>query len=255
LSKDLKFNIIARIHGDCLSTLQRLVTSVMVQTHRNLTLHLAVDESTEEVNKACKFISENHWRTMPPWLAQPHKNVTVEFWPNETNERLYSIRNTCRVLDTLEEESIIGVIDTDDQLCEARCLEWVNNSYDLGAKVVWTSNIWEPYSVNLCSDDLDDKQDVYKHRWVSSHFRTFLLSTYKKINKANFKDDEGKWMKRCEDQTLMLPIIKKIHQEGGGTHHIDRPCYLYRGYQKIGGEAHQYQQGMEKFIRDRGYIE
>ena len=76
-----------------------------------------------------------------------------------------------------------------------------------------------------------------------------------KINKANFTDDEGNWMKRCEDQTLMLPIINKIHQEGGGTHHIDRPCYLYRGYQKIGGEAHQYQQGMEKFIRDRGYIE
>ena len=120
---------------------------------------------------------------------------------------------------------------------------------------MWTRNIWEPFSVNLCSGELDDKQNVYKHKWVSSHFRTFLLSTYKKINKANFKDDEGNWMKRCEDQTLMLPIINKIHQEGGGTHHIDRPCYLYRGYQDIGGEAHKYQQGMEKFIRDRGYIE
>ena len=88
MSKDLKFNIIARIHGDCLRNLHRLVISALVQTHRNLTLHLAVDESTEEVNKACEFISENLWKTIPPWLIQSHKNVTVEFWPNETNERL-----------------------------------------------------------------------------------------------------------------------------------------------------------------------
>tara|TARA_R100000008_G_C3583597_1_gene170427 strand:+ start:1697 stop:2305 length:609 start_codon:yes stop_codon:yes gene_type:complete len=200
-------------------------------------------------------ISNDPLSISPSWLTQGNSPSCVKYWPNNDG-RLYAVRNTCRILDKLsEEDSIIGVIDADDQLCERRCLEWIASLYQQGVGCVWTNNIWEPYSINICSGPLDDSVDVYKHPWVSSHFRTFPLSIYKKINKQNFKDSEGGWMRRCEDQTLMLPIINRLHLEGKRTMNLNKPCYLYRGYQEIGGDAHQYQQQLEKFIRNRGYIE
>lgn len=241
--------------------LHRLVTSILVQTYKNFTLHLAVDQggskdSLEDIEKECLRISENPLSVAPSWLTPGASTSCVKYWPNSQG-RQYSVQNTCRVLDSLEEDSVVGLIDADDQLCESRCLEWIASLYSQMSYVgsVWTSNIWEPYSINLCSGPLDDTANVYQHPWVSSHFRTFLLSTYKKINKKNFKDENGEWMKRCEDQTFMLPIIHNLHLEEKRTHHLNKPCYLYRGYQEIGGKEHQYQQQMEQFIRQRGYIE
>ena len=257
----LKFDIVARIHGNCLYNLRRLVTSVLAQSYKNFTLHLAIDQggphdSSQQIEDECLKIQENPSSVAPHWLTKGVSPDCIKYWANP-NGRLYSVQNTCRVLDSLEEDSIIGLIDADDQLCESKCLEWVSSLYSQMGYVgaLWTSNIWEPYGINLCSGPLDDNINVYRHPWVSSHFRTFLLSSYKDINKENFKDENGEWMKRCEDQTFMLPIINKLHLEGKRTHHLNKPCYLYRGYQEIGGEAHQYQQQMEQFIRQRGYIE
>ena len=190
-----------------------------------------------------------------PFVRQSLPPHTVKVWLNN-GERLYAVANTVRVLDSLYgDDTIVGIIDADDQLCERKALEWINGIYKAGAGVVWTSNIWEPYGINLCSGHLNDEVNVYSHPWVSSHFRTFPLSLYKEINQANFKDEEGEWMKRCEDQTFMLPIIHKAHQKNLRTFYLEKPCYLYRGYQEIGGSEHQYQLNLEKFIRERGYIE
>ena len=203
--------------------------------------------------EACSLLSQ-HPQGAVPFLNKPFPLGTVKVWPNN-GERLYAVGNTVRVLDSLyEENTIIGIIDADDQLCEKKTLEWINSIYKAGSGVVWTSNIWEPYGINLCSNHLDDSVDVYSHPWVSSHFRTFPLSLYKEINQDNFKDEEGNWMKRCEDQTFMLPIIHKAHQHNLRTFYLEKPCYLYRGYREIGGEEHQYQLNLERFIRSRGFI-
>ena len=234
--------------------IKRLVSSVLVQTHYNFRLHLAIDKTSNEVISLCRQIEADPQCVMPFPVDYP--SGTIKVWENDS-DRLYAVANTIRVLDSIDDiDSIIGVIDADDQLCERRALQWVNriyNSANLGA--VWTSNIWEPYGINLCSGDLDDSQDVYRHPWVSSHFRTFKLAHYKKINPDNFKDENGEWMKRCEDQTFMLPIIHMVHKNNQHTHFLENPCYLYRGYQEIGGEAHQYQMELEKFIRNRGFVE
>ena len=45
---------------------------------------------------------------------------TIKVWENE-GDRLYSVANTMRVLDSLDfDERVIGVIDADDQLCERK---------------------------------------------------------------------------------------------------------------------------------------
>ena len=179
--------------------------------------------------EACSLLSQ-HPQGAVPFLNKPFPLGTVKVWPNN-GERLYAVGNTVRVLDSLyEENTLIGIIDADDQLCEKKTLEWINSIYKAGSGVVWT------------------------HPWVSSHFRTFPLSLYKEINQDNFKDEEGNWMKRCEDQTFMLPIIHKAHQHNLRTFYLEKPCYLYRGYQEIGGEEHQYQLNLERFIRSRGFI-
>ena len=230
------------------------MASVILQSYRNFRLHLAVDKTTDEVLEACRLLSK-HPQSVSPFNLGEIPIGTVKFWPNN-GDRLYAVGNTARVIDSLyEDNTIIGIIDSDDQLCERRTLEWINSIYKQGMGAVWTSNIWEPYGINLCSNHLDDSVNVYEHPWVSSHFRTFPLSTYQEINPKNFKDDNGEWMKRCEDQTFMLPIIHQSHKKDLRTFYLEKPCYLYRGYQEIGGEEHQYQLSLEKFIRNRGFVE
>ena len=234
--------------------LKRLVSSVLVQSYQNFRIHLAIDKTSPEVISLCKQIESDPQCVMPFQVSCP--DGTIKVWENE-GDRLYSVANTMRVLDSLDfDERVIGVIDADDQLCERKALQWINRAYCSGnVGAAWTGNIWEPYGMNLCSEYLDDSQDVYKHPWVSSHFRTFLLSNYKQVNPENFKDENGDWMKRCEDQTFMLPIINVAHKNKQITHFLENPCYLYRGYQEIGGEAHQYQLNLAKFIRNRGFVE
>ena len=103
-------------------------------------------------------------------------------------------------------------------------------------------------------------RDIYKARRLTFFSNALIENELKDLLKEyprteNFKDENGDWMKRCEDQTFMLPIINVAHKNKQITHFLENPCYLYRGYQEIGGEAHQYQLNLAKFIRNRGFVE
>ena len=48
---------------------------------------------------------------------------TIKVWENE-GDRLYSVANTVRVIDSRDlDESVIGVIDADEQLSERKALQ------------------------------------------------------------------------------------------------------------------------------------
>ena len=67
------------------------------------------------------------------------------------------------------------------------------------------------------------------HPLGRSFYFHFKLSNYKKVNPANFKDENGDWMKRCEDQTFMLPIIHVAHKNNEFTHFFTKPMLLVQG--------------------------
>ena len=236
-----KFDIVVPLYGDCTSNLYNLINSVKEQDYANWEIHLAADLISKETKSECQL-----WESL---------DNRIKYYPNKYNRRMYALKNICRVVDKLESDSIVGIIDGDDQLMNPQTFNLIQRSYNNGYGVVWTKNIWDQYNVNNSSDHFDDEKNAYEHPWVSSHFRTFPLKYYKLINKKNFKDQDGGWFKICYDQALMLPIIELCKRDNRETCCIPKACYIYRGRYNDNGESLAYQQELEKFIRKRGYIE
>jgi len=236
-----KFDIVVPLYGDCTSNLYNLINSVKEQDYANWEIHLAADLISKETKSECQL-----WESLED---------RITYYPNKQNRRMYALKNICRVVDKLESDSIVGIIDGDDQLMNAQTFNLIQRSYNNGYGVVWTKNIWDQYNVNNSSDHFDDEKNAYDHPWVSSHFRTFPLKYYKLIDKKNFKDQDGGWFQRCYDQALMLPIIELCHRDNRETCCIPKACYIYRGRYNDNGESLAYQQELEKFIRKRGYVE
>ena len=233
------FKIIIPCHGDQSDNFEKLIESIDTQSFKKyVQFYFAEDRVSPDFKKLLLSLGGN-------------KN----FIENKTKKRLYALKNICRVLDSFKEDDcIIGIIDGDDYLWGNNCIENIKNQYDSGFGCVWTANEWEGTSGLNHSGPLNDDSDVYSHPWVSSHFKTFLLSDYRSIPKKNFKNLEKKWFEACYDQALMLPIIHNVHKRGGKTKYINKVHYIYRGNIKHESEFRQKQLDYESFIRTRGYL-
>lgn len=234
----MKFEIIVPAYGDC-HDLSTTIDSILQQTHKDKNIHVCFDSVTPDLEKK---ITNN-------WSKEP----SILFYKSGS-DRFYALKNIIRVLDGLTDESIIGIVDCGDFLFRRDCLDLVDKEYSDTVKCVWTAHCWDKNGMNQ-SRPLDDNISPYNQRWSSSHFRTFLLSYYKRVNKKNFLDEDGLFFKRTYDQALMLPIIHLVLNDGFHTKYIDKTCYIYTGNYEPLGEDNQYQLHLEKFIRERGYIE
>lgn len=236
------FKIIIPCFGDKSSNLSNLTNSL--------------DKQDVDADVECFFledeISDNFKKDLQELCSSSKNKFLVE---NFYQKRLYGLFNVCRFLDDLDEDCIIGIIDSDDYLWGNDCLSNVKKQYDLGFDCVWTGNELTGIGVNF-SGPLSDDADVYTHDWVSSHFKTFKLSDYKTVCPANFLDEKGDWFKACYDQALMLPILHNILNRGGKTKYIDKVHYIYNGPTSI-NEDSEYRKSQlynEHFIRSRGYV-
>lgn len=230
--------------------------------HSNLdNLCKSIDNQIGDFNVECFFledqISENFRSKLEKLCGNSSNKFLVE---NFYGRRLYGLFNICRFLDDLgksdeESESIIGIIDCDDFLWGNDCFKNIKNEYDNDFDIVWTANELEGIGVNF-SAPLNEALDVYKHAWVSSHFKTFKLKHYLSVNQKNFLDENGEWFTACYDQALMLPIIHNAINSGGKTKYIDKVHYIYHGdlNPDEGSNYRQAQLNNESFIRSRGYI-
>ena len=241
------FKIIIPCSGDKSKNLKDLVSSI--------------DSQIASTDVECFFledeISKDFRLKLEKLCGDTNNKFLVE---NNYGKRLYGLFNICRFLDTcnfIEEKNdiIIGIIDCDDQLWGNDCFVNVKYQYDLGYDCVWTGNELKGVGVSF-SAPLADNADVYTHPWVSSHFKTFKLSDYKKIPKSNFKGEDGNYFKACYDQALMLPILHNIIQRGGRTKFIDKTHYIYNGNLNP-DESSEYRKDQlynEHYIRSRGYL-
>ena len=232
------FKIIIPCHGEHSHNFENLIQSIDDQTvKKNVEYYFAED-----------IVSPNFKKLLQSLNGNKH------FIENKTKKRLYALKNVCRILDSFKEDDcIIGIIDGDDYLWGNDCLKNIENEYHSGFGCVWTANEWEGLGLNH-SGPLNDDVDVYSHPWVSSHFKTFLLSDYKQIPKKNFKNLEKKWFEACYDQALMLPIIYNVHKREGKTKYLNKVHYIYRGNIRHESEFRQKQLDYESFIRTRGYL-
>ena len=131
-----KIEIVVPLYGDCTNNLYNLINSVKEQELGNWHIHLAADLVNKETKSECQL-----WDTL---------DQRITYYPNRQNKRMHALKNICRVLDGLEnkKETIIGIVDGDDQLMDSRAFNWVCEEYKKGYGVVWTKNIWDQYNIN-----------------------------------------------------------------------------------------------------------
>ena len=225
------------------------------------TLLKSIDNQDVDTQVECYFledqISKNFRKELEDVCSKSRNKFLVE---NFYGRRLYGLYNICRFLDDLgsskeNQETIIGIIDSDDFLWGNDCFQNIKNEYDKAYDAVWTGNELKGSCVNF-SSTLDESIDVYKHSWVCSHFKTFKLKHYLSVNKKNFLDDTGQWFESCYDQALMLPILHNIIKSKGKVKYIDKIHYIYSGTLTPDptSDYRKSQLKNEDFIRSRGYV-
>ena len=230
------FSVIIPVYGDA-ELVERSIDSAISQDYENKSIIICCDlvDSVKEKELASKY------------------SKGISFIKSE-NTRLYALSNILRALMFVPSDSIVGILDGDDELIRSDCLSLISEEYSKGYGCVWTAHNWDLNGANQ-SAALDEEQDVYQQKWCASHFRTFLKNDFEKINKDNFRDQNGEIFKRTYDQALMLPILHYVLKTGRKTKYIPKNCYLYRGRTEWNTPGNQYQIQIEKFIRSRGYVE
>ena len=151
-------------------------------------------------------------------------------------------------------EQIIAILDGDDALCNENTVDTILKEYNnnLNLEALWTAHSWDINGMNI-SKDLPDNINPYQYPWVSSHLKTFKVSTFKKIPEENFKDLDGQWFERGYDQALYLPILHIAKERK----FLDEICYLYRinsNSLKVRDWKEKSQMDTIRLVRARGYV-
>ncbi len=174
-------------------------------------------------NWSCIFIddisSDNTWKKINEITLSDSRFEGVK-----NKVKKYALKNIvieCRKYEN-SANTIIAVIDGDDQLCNDKTVQILIDNYNLGKEVVWTAHRWDINGLNI-SKEMPHNVNPYQWPWSTSHLRTFKSSLIKDVDDKNFKNTKGEWFKRGYDQALMLPILSLTNNR----HYVDEVCYLY----------------------------
>ena len=220
--------------------LDKLISSVRSQKNKNWNIIFIDDISEDNTFEKMSAISNEN--------KDSEKQISVI----KNKDKKFALRNIIESARKYEnEDSIIAVIDGDDQLCNENTVDILLNAYEKGSDVVWTGHRWDINGMNI-SKDMPSHVDQWP--WCSSHLRTFKSSLLKKIVDSNFKDTSGNWFKRGYDQALMLPIIHVAENR----RYIDETCYQYNINSVSVSDrdwAEKIQHNTVNLVRARGFLE
>jgi glycosyltransferase involved in cell wall biosynthesis len=222
--------------------LEKLVNSVRSQKNSNWSLVLIDDISDDDTFEKMSEILKQEWNT----------ENKIEIIKNK--EKKFALRNIVEAARNYEnDDSIIAVIDGDDQLCNENTVDILLKAYSEDHDVVWTGHKWDINGMNI-SKDMPFHVDPYQWPWCSSHLRTFKSSLLKEISDNNFKNVSGEWFKRGYDQALMLPVIYVAKSRK----YVDEICYQYNINSVSVSDrdwAEKIQHSTVNLVRSRGFLE
>lgn len=173
-------------------------------------------------------------------------------------EKKWETANVLKGISMCADDDVICRIDADDFLCDLDALRIINMAYEQsGCDCLWTSHRWfddDDVTSRNISGPMPDDADPYAYPWVSSHLKTFRKKLLNDVNDANFRGTDGEYIKRCGDQAVMLPVLKKSQKRL----YFPFVTYAYRCDMKpatFQTDDAKFQQQEALFLRRRGYIE
>ena len=165
------------------------------------------------------------------WGVQDPERVRVMVQP----ERVYALRNAVdAVRRHVPEGAVVAVLDGDDELVGDDVVEAMLAPYedpDVGA--AWSRYVeyqdGKPFDHgSRTSGPMRDDVSPYRQPWRCSPLRTFRRSVFARVDKRNFLDADGEWLRRAYDQALMLPVIHLSRK----TAFVDKETYVYHNEPK-----------------------
>lgn len=224
------------------STLCRMLHSIYGQSYDSWKLILIDDVSSDENRQKCESIIEKFEKITP--------GRTKVIW-NETKE--WEVSNVLKGISMCEEDDIVCRIDADDWLTELDCLAIMNYAYNsTGCDIAWSAHRWSFSDKNI-SGPLSNDADPYKHHWVTSHLKTFRKRLLNDVKDANYRGEDGEYIRRAGDQAIYLPALHN------SKNRLFVPRVMYHYTIKDVPETYQtkdakFQRDEALFLRSRGYI-
>jgi glycosyltransferase involved in cell wall biosynthesis len=222
-------------------TILQSLISVIGQSYNNWKIIIRDDMSTDNT----RTIIDN---TIKVFGLQNKVSVKTN------NEKKWEVGNIIDMLIECDNNDIVCRLDGDDWLTDLDSLCILNKRYnELNVDVMWTAHRWSFTDYNI-SNVLPRDADPYKHKWVSSHFKTFRKKLINEVKDANFRGLDGNYFKRIGDQAIYLPVL---HNAKGNWHYEPRVMYHYTidiKNETFESEDAKFQKEEGEFLKKRGFI-
>lgn len=231
---------------NALNTCRQAILSLAVQSYENWHLIVIDDMSIDGM--------ELEIRNTFSFLGIYEKLTYIK-----NDEKLWEVENVLQGLKRCDPEDIVCRFDLDDYLIDAQSLEIIDMQYRSNPKLeaLWTSHRWFDQrgttSTNI-SGPMPDEADPYKYPWVSSHMKTFRKRVIDGVNDANFRGEDGNYIRRAGDQAVYLPILARARKRM----HLPVVTYAYRcdmSPQTFQTDDAKFQKSEAEFLRKRGFVE
>jgi glycosyltransferase involved in cell wall biosynthesis len=222
--------------------IDKCVKSIKLQDYENYECYLIDDISTDSTGDIIKNLIEGDNR----------------FHYIRNTEKKYALRNIYEAVELSgnDSEDIIVTLDGDDWFATKKCLSTLNEKYDsTGCHITYGSYIEYPSMAKgpFCREipsEIVKNQSYRKHRWVSSHLRTFKRHLWNRIEKHDLLDQDGNFYQMTWDMAFMFPMLEMA---GPLSLHIPEILYSYNRQNPLNDDKvnHALQLATENTIRNK----
>jgi glycosyltransferase involved in cell wall biosynthesis len=173
----------------------RCIESVQAQTYPHWTHHyVAADEETAAA--ACHG-------------ARGNENTMVRSNPQA------SLANLRPIWNSLPDDEVVVWLDGDDWLAHATVLERLARAYG-HPTAPWLT--YGQFEFDVPPPGYPGKRgfaapygrrvDYRRSPWLATHLKTFRAGLAKRIDDADLKTPDGRWVEYCTDRVTMLPMLE-----------------------------------------------
>jgi glycosyltransferase involved in cell wall biosynthesis len=194
---------------------ERSISSIMGQTHKDFKCYITHDMSTDN---SVQIISD--------LIKGDERFILV----NDYEKKLYQAGNfdrTIRFNSDIEDDEILIEVDGDDWLPDSKVFERINEVYK--NPDVWIANGSFKYSNGQpgFSSPQTNFENLRGFRFTASHIRTWRAFLWRNIKEEDLRDENGNYWQWSGDLCFMYPMLEM----SGPEHYkfMDEINYIYNG--------------------------
>jgi glycosyltransferase involved in cell wall biosynthesis/2-polyprenyl-3-methyl-5-hydroxy-6-metoxy-1,4-benzoquinol methylase/GT2 family glycosyltransferase len=181
------------------------ILSVAAQLYDNYTHYIIDDMSTDSTVEMARETIES----LPERLRSRFKIIS-------NTEKRYAIGNQVETIKNLPGNPIIVLLDGDDFFVnDPDVLNYVNRLHNMGAKFTYgsmhslTDNldlVAQPYPRHVL-EERSYRKHLFNWGMPYTHLRTFRKDIFDKVDKSNFKDENGNYWSAGGDNSIFYPLM------------------------------------------------